>query len=93
MKNWKRIISAGLSLALGVTLLAGCGKSGGSSDKFYIGGIGPTTGVYEDTVGEIRVDDNPVENVTKGTYCSVKTKELVRRGDQVYRWIWVKDEF
>lgn len=55
--------------------------------------IGSTTGVYEDTVHEIRVDDQAVGQVAKGVYCSVKTKDLVRRGDQVYKWIWVKDEF
>lgn len=55
--------------------------------------IGSTTGVYEDHVQEIRVEDKPVETVSQGTYCSVKTKELVRRGDQVYRWILVKDEY
>ena len=55
--------------------------------------IGPTTGVYEDTVSEIRVEDQAVENVGKGIFCSVKVKELVRRGDQVYRWILLKDEF
>lgn len=55
--------------------------------------IGSTTGVYEDTVREIRLDDKSVESVSKGVYCSVKTKELVRRGDQVYRWIMVKDEY
>jgi putative protease len=55
--------------------------------------IGPTTGVYEDKVAEIRVEDQAEESVTKGIYCSVRVKELVRRGDQVYRWILVKDEF
>lgn len=55
--------------------------------------IGSTTGVYEDHVQEIRVEDKPVKTVSQGTYCSVKTKELVRRGDQVYRWILVKDEY
>ena len=55
--------------------------------------IGSTTGVYEDHIQEIRVEDKPVESVAQGVYCSVKTKELVRRGDQVYRWIMVKDEF
>ena len=55
--------------------------------------IGPTTGVYEDKVAEIRVEDQVVESVTKGIYCSIRVKELVRRGDQVYRWILVKDEF
>ncbi len=55
--------------------------------------IGSTTGVYEDHIQEIRVDDKPVESAAQGVYCSLKTKELVRRGDQVYRWIMVKDEF
>lgn len=55
--------------------------------------IGSTTGVYEDHIQEIRVENKPVETVSQGTYCSVKTKELVRRGDQVYRWIMVKDEY
>ena len=62
MKNWKRILSTGLSVALGVTMLAGCGKQGGS-DKFYIGGIGPTTGgaaIYGSAVmnaAQIAVDE------------------------------------
>ena len=55
--------------------------------------IGPTTGVYEDKISEIRVEDKPVKSISKGIYCSVKVKELVRRGDQVYRWILVKDEY
>ena len=55
--------------------------------------IGSTTGVYEDHIQEIRVEDKPVESVSQGIFCSVKTKDLVRRGDQVYKWIMVKDEF
>ncbi len=55
--------------------------------------IGSTTGVYEDHIQEIRVEDKAVESVLQGTYCSVKTKELVRRGDQVYKWVMVKDEY
>lgn len=55
--------------------------------------IGPTTGVYEDTVSEIRVDLKPVQNVSKGVFCSIPVKSLVRRGDQVYKWKVVKDEF
>jgi U32 family peptidase len=47
--------------------------------------IGPTTGVYEDTVGEIRVDLNNVDKTMKGELCSIPVKELVRRGDKVYR--------
>lgn len=55
--------------------------------------IGPTTGVYEDEISEIRVDLKPVNNVKKGCFCSIPVKSLVRRGDQVYKWIMVKDEF
>ncbi len=55
--------------------------------------IGHTTGVYEDTVTEIRVDNQIVESVAKGIYCSLKVKEQVRRGDQVFRWILEKDEY
>ena len=36
--------------------------------------IGHTTGVYEDTVAEIRVDNQIVESVAKGVFCSLKTK-------------------
>lgn len=55
--------------------------------------IGHTTGVYEDKVTEIRVDNQIVESVAKGIYCSLKVKEQVRRGDQVFRWILEKDEY
>jgi len=55
--------------------------------------IGPTTGVYEDTVKEIRLDLKPVEKVQKGVYCSIPVNGLVRRGDQVYKWVTVVDEF
>lgn len=54
---------------------------------------GPTTGVYEATIEEIRVDLKPTERAEKGTYCSIATKELVRRGDKVYKWVSVPDEF
>lgn len=55
--------------------------------------IGPTTGVYEDSVSEIRVDLKTTESAQKGTYCSIPVRELVRRGDQVYKWVTVRDEF
>ena len=55
--------------------------------------IGPTTGVYEDTAREIRLDLKPVEKVQKGVYCSIPVNGLVRRGDQVYKWVSVVDEF
>ena len=49
--------------------------------------IGPTTGVYEDTISELRVDLKIVEQAAKGTAVSFKTNELVRRGDKVYKII------
>ena len=47
--------------------------------------IGPTTGVYEDVIKEIRVDMASVAKAKKGEAVSFKTQELVRRGDQVYK--------
>ena len=47
--------------------------------------IGPTTGVYEDGVQEIRLDDGPVPRAVKGDICSIPVKTVVRRGDKVYR--------
>ncbi len=49
--------------------------------------IGPTTGVYEDVIDEIRVDLKSVDMATKGQSVSFKTHELVRRGDKVYKII------
>ena len=54
-------------------------------DKIMI--LGPTTGVYEDTLSEIRVDLKPVQRTEKGDMCSIPTSELVRRGDKVYKVI------
>ncbi|MDR2979045.1 MAG: U32 family peptidase [Bacteroidales bacterium] len=55
--------------------------------------MGPTTGVYEKTVDEVRVDLQSVSQAVKGEFCSIKTDELVRRGDKVYKWEEVIDEF
>jgi len=49
--------------------------------------IGPTTGVYEDVIEELRVDMNKTEVAKKGDAVSFKTNELVRRGDKVYKII------
>lgn len=49
--------------------------------------IGPTTGVYEDKVSEIRVDLKPVDCTEKGELCSIPAKDIVRRGDKVYKVI------
>lgn len=55
--------------------------------------IGPTTGVYEDTVREIRLDLNPVQQARKGVCCSIPVTSLVRRGDQLYKWLVVTDDY
>lgn len=39
---------------------------------------GETTGAYEDVIEEMRVTLQPVDRVEKGTYFSIKTKEMVR---------------
>ena len=46
---------------------------------------GPTTGVYEDVIKEIRVDKKNVEQTVKGEFCSIPTTTLVRRMDKVFR--------
>ena len=46
---------------------------------------GETTGAYEDVVEEVRVDLKPVEIVEKGTYFSIKTKDVVRRNDKLFK--------
>jgi putative protease len=49
--------------------------------------MGPTTGVYEDQIREIRVELKPVDVTIKGEDCTIPVKELVRRGDKVYKVI------
>lgn len=47
--------------------------------------IGQTTGVYEDTIKEMRVDLEKVRVAPKGSSVSFKTHSLVRRGDKLYK--------
>lgn len=54
-------------------------------DKMMI--IGPTTGVYEDIVTEIRVDLKSVPQTVKGEACSIPVKSTIRRGDKVYKLV------
>ena len=49
--------------------------------------IGPTTGVAEACLDEIRVELQPVEKAEKGTLCSIPVHGKVRRNDKVYRLI------
>ncbi len=47
--------------------------------------IGPTTGVYEDNVKEIRVDLKNVNEAVKGEVCSLPVSDIVRRSDKLYK--------
>jgi putative protease len=55
------------------------------NDKILI--IGPTTGVYEGTVSEIRVELQSVASTKKGEHCSIPLTDTVRRGDKVYKLV------
>jgi len=48
---------------------------------------GPTTGVVEYMVDEIRVDLKVTEKALKGELCSIKTPDFLRRSDKVYKWV------
>lgn len=67
------------------------------SGEFAVGDTvvieGPTTGVYETVVEEVRLDLDPVPSVRKGDVCSIATTVVVRRGDKVYKKMQVPDEF
>ena len=49
--------------------------------------IGPTTGVAEFEVSEIRVDLKKTGTAKKGETCSIPVPELVRRNDKVYKYL------
>jgi putative protease len=48
--------------------------------------IGPTTGVIEYQVQELRLDDKQENKAIKGQKCSIPLKTTVRKNDKVYRW-------
>ncbi len=48
---------------------------------------GPTTGVIQTIVKEIRFDEKPVEEVFKGQTISIQIGEKVRRADKIYKII------
>jgi len=48
---------------------------------------GPTTGVVEYIVDEIRVDLKTSDKALKGELCSIKTPDYLRRSDKVYKWV------
>lgn len=47
--------------------------------------IGPTTGVIECLVEEIRLEEKPAQQAAKGDTCSIPLPEPARRGDKVFR--------
>lgn len=49
--------------------------------------MGPTTGVVEYIVDDIRVDLNTTESAKKGEFCSIMTSDILRRSDKVYKWV------
>lgn len=55
--------------------------------------IGQTTGVYQATVEELRLDLSAVPEVKQGDVFSIKTSEKLHRGDKFYRVDTVIDEF
>jgi len=52
---------------------------------------GPTTGVVEYEIDEIRVDLKTTDIALKGELCSIKTPDYLRRSDKVFKWIDAKD--
>ena len=48
---------------------------------------GETTGVYECVAKDLHdTTGNPTKRVSKGQYFSIKTDQLIRRGDKLYLW-------
>jgi len=49
--------------------------------------IGPSTGVIETNVSEIRVELKKVNNTIKGETCSIPIGTTVRRSDKLYKLV------
>ena len=47
--------------------------------------LGETTGAMEGFAREIFVNEKPTATAPQGVYCSLKTPDLVRRGDKLYK--------
>ncbi|NOR76264.1 MAG: U32 family peptidase [Draconibacterium sp.] len=52
---------------------------------------GPTTGVVQTTIKEIRVDLKPVEEAKKGEQISIQIDERIRRADKLYKIVNAKE--
>jgi len=53
--------------------------------------IGPTTGIIEYRVDEIRVDDIVRGQSVKGESCSIPVQKFLRRSDKIYKWVNAAD--
>jgi putative protease len=53
--------------------------------------IGPTTGVVQYNIDEIRVDLKSTEKANKGEFCSIQTPDFLRRSDKVYKWLEARE--
>ena len=50
--------------------------------------LGATTGVAEQTLEELHgPDGSPVDSVAQGELCAIRTPGVIRRGDQLYKFI------
>lgn len=54
-------------------------------DEIYI--IGPTTGVVEARVSEIRVDEKETSEARQGEHCSIPIPDFLRRSDKLYKLV------
>lgn len=48
---------------------------------------GPSTGMIEHTVDELRVELKDTGRALKGEFCSIKIDSFLRRSDKVYKWV------
>ena len=53
--------------------------------------LGPTTGMIEHTVEEIRVDLKETAKASKGELCSIRISDILRRSDKIYKWVENED--
>ena len=51
--------------------------------------IGPSTGVVEVTIDELRTGEGPQNAVNKGEVCAFKVKEFIRKSDKLYKLVKV----
>lgn len=49
--------------------------------------IGPSTGVVEITIEELRTSDGPQNIVKKGEVCAFKVKDFIRKADKLYKLV------